>query len=405
MPEPSRPIVLVAAGAPPGIGGTSLVVHRILSAPGMPALQVFAGRRVRRLVRAGTGANLPGCYRWFWKAPTTSRIPQPLQWLLGCLNLFYAGITGVRAARACRARDAGWVLSVADSGISQIAGAIAARRAGVPHVLWVLDLWEENTYPPFDRFVARRLERRLWRSSAAILVHSEEAAEHYAVKHGVECHVLRTPIRHADHSPSRASRRLEAAAEILCAGALYWAQEDAVQRLARVVHQLGPEVRLTILVDDEARIRGTLAAERIERGVPETAFRERLANADLLFLGLSFNAAHQEIIRTAAPARFPEYLASGVPLIVHAPAESHVARRSAQLDVAEVVDQPTDEALRSAIQAVLSDPDTASKRVERAQAAALEHDRSVVAAQLIEILQRTSNSGSVQHRACSAQSD
>ena len=263
---PTRPIVLVAAGAPPGIGGTSLVIHRILSAPGMPALQVFVDRRVRRRVRAGVGAILPARYRWFWKAPTNSRIPAPLQWLCGCLNLLAAGIVGARAGRACRSEDAGWVLSVADSGISQIAGAIAARRAGVPHVLWALDLWEENTYPKFDRLVARRLERRLWRTAAAIVVHSEEAAEHYAAKHGVQCHVLRTPIRDPERLPAPSSR--QAQTEILCAGSLYWAQEDAVRRLERTIARMRPNLTLAILSDDETLTIDSLEADRIERAFP-----------------------------------------------------------------------------------------------------------------------------------------
>ncbi len=387
--EAERPLVVVASGAPPGIGGTSLVVHRVLSAPGMPTLRVFADRRVRRRVRAGAGAILPGRYRWLWKAPTTSKAPRPLQWLFGCLNLLSAVSAGLRAARVCRSEEAGWVLSVVDSGISQIAGAIAARRAGVPHVLWVLDLWEENTYPKFDRLVARHLERRLWRSAAAILVHSEEAGEHYAVKHGVHCRVLRTPIRDPDQSPPRSSR--DSRPEILCAGALYWAQADAVRRLERAAARLGSDLTLTILSDDETLTADAIPADRVERGVPEARFRARLAEADLLFLGLSFDTAYPAIIRTAAPARFPEYLATGVPVIVHAPPGSHVVQRAKELDVAEVVDQPSDEMLSNAIRTVLEDPQTAAERASRARAAALEHDHRIVAAQLVEILRRTRN--------------
>lgn len=297
----------------------------------------------------------------------------------------------------CRSEDARCVLSVADSGISQIAGAIAARRADLPHVLWVLDLWEENTYPRFDRFVARVLERRLWRSSAAILVHSEEAAELYSVKHGVECHVLRTPIRNPGRLPWCSSRAASTGIEILCAGALYWAQEEAVGRLARVIAELGPPVRLTILGDKDTLPAKALVGAYFERGVPEAQFRERLTQADVLFLGLSFNTAHPEVVKTAAPARFPEYLATGVPMIVHAPAGSHVARRAAELDAALVVDQPSDDILERAVRLVLSDPRTARWHAKRGQAAALEHDSVVVAAQLSEILRLASSSSRRSH--------
>jgi glycosyltransferase involved in cell wall biosynthesis len=298
-------------------------------------------------------------------------------------------VVGVRAGRVCRVENAGWVLSVVDSGISQIAGAIAARIAGIPHVIWVLDLWEENTYPSFDRILARGLERRLWRGAAAVLVHSEEAAEHYASKHGVQCQVLRTPII----DPGAALPRTPegSPAEIVCAGALYWAQADAVSRLERAAAQIGSDVEITVLGDNENLTRRTPAASRIERDIPEDGFRKRLARADLLFLGLSFHTSHPEIIRTAAPARFPEYLAAGVPIVVHAPAGSHIVRRARALDVAQVVDRPSDEALADAIRGVLSDPKTAAARVARARECALEYDHRLVVDQLVETLVCLSN--------------
>ena len=44
-----------------------------------------------------------------------------------------------------------------------------------------------------------------------------------------------------------------------------------------------------------------------------------MKRADAVFLGLSFGSDHPEVIKTATPARLPEYMASGTPLIVHAP--------------------------------------------------------------------------------------
>lgn len=388
---------MVAAGAPPGIGGTSRVIHRLLSEPEMPPLRIFADRVIRARVRGRVGAILPGRYRWLWKAPTTSRVPRLLQWLFGCANLASAAIVGVRAARVCRTENAGWVLSVVDSGISQVAGAIAARRAGLPHVLWVLDLWEENTYPSFERRIARRLERRLWRGAAAILVHSEEAAEHYAAKHCVQCHVLRTPIIDPGAAPARTAEGSPAEgspAEIVCAGALYWAQADAVSRLERATARIGSSVVLTVLGDHESLTTPAPGAHRIERDVPDSRFRDRLARADLLFLGLSFHTSYPDIVRTAAPARFPEYLAAGTPMIVHAPAGSHVARRARALDLARVVDQPSDEALADAIREVLGDPEAAARRIVRARDCALAYDHRLVADEMIQTLARIADSAS-----------
>jgi glycosyltransferase involved in cell wall biosynthesis len=164
-----------------------------------------------------------------------------------------------------------------------------------------------------------------------------------------------------------------------------------VSRLERAAAQIGSDVEITVLGDNENLTRRTPAASRIERDIPEDGFRKRLARADLLFLGLSFHTSHPEIIRTAAPARFPEYLAAGVPIVVHAPAGSHIVRRARALDVAQVVDRPSDEALADAIRGVLSDPKTAAARVARARECALEYDHRLVVDQLVETLVCLSN--------------
>jgi glycosyltransferase involved in cell wall biosynthesis len=69
------------------------------------------------------------------------------------------------------------------------------------------------------------------------------------------------------------------------------------------------------------------------RGLPtdRIAFHPPVSNAesgqlqvqaDLLFLPLSFDCEFPELIRTSAPGKFGEYLASGTPVLVHAPADS-----------------------------------------------------------------------------------
>ena len=57
------------------------------------------------------------------------------------------------------------------------------------------------------------------------------------------------------------------------------------------------------------------------------------------------------MIRTATPARLVEYMASGRPLLVHAPRGSHVAEYARSEDFAEVVDAADDAALAAGLRA------------------------------------------------------
>jgi hypothetical protein len=250
-------------------------------------------------------------------------------------------------------------------------------------VIWVLDPWEENAYSAGDRGMARRLERRLWRSAAAIVVHSEELSEHYARKHGVRCRVLPIPIE--EHRPGPVNGRAEGHWEVLVAGSIYWAQSEALERVAQAVRAV-PGTYLTVV---GATRRGRpVGADRQEPALPSAALRDRLARARLLVLGLSFDTAHPEVVRTAAPARLPEYLAAGVPLLVHAPAGSHVAELVRRQDLGTVVDTPDVAALVAAIRAARDEPAAGARRAARAQEFALTvHGVSSVRAEFTELLE------------------
>jgi hypothetical protein len=304
--------------------------------------------------------------------------------LLGFSNLLLAFVAGVRAGIVARRMQASSVLSVVDGGFSQTAGALAARIARIPHIIWALDLWEENAYPSFERRMARTLEPRLWRNAATVIVHAQELADYYAAKHRIACEVLAVPIENAARALPRSDH--PGPPEVLCAGDLYWAQADAVGRLIRARRRLREPVTLTLLTHRESAAARALDTDRIETGISADDFRTRLAAADVLFLGLSFGTPHEDVIRFATPARYPEYLASGTPMVVHAPPDSHVARHARAHNLAEVVDVPDELALATAIGRALTID--MSDQVERARTIALAHDAATVSEQLARLLSR-----------------
>lgn len=380
-----RRLLLVHALAPPQGGGTGVVMHRLLEGlPGWRA-DVVADRALRRRVRAGEGNVVSGRYRFVLKLP-----PLPVvRPLIDLVNLPLAVLAGARAAAAARRSGARLVLTAFDGGFSQIAATVAARLSGLPLVVMVFDLWEENAYSPVERWLARRFERRILRSAAEVVVFCGAARDHLSDKHAVTATVIDTPIE-----------RLEAAeagepdpGEVLVAGAVYWAQEDAVRRLLRAVREV-EGAHVTVLGDRGAAEAGGLEADRYEQPLSGAAFRARLMRAGVLFLGLSLESPHPEVVLTATPARLPEYMAAGRPLLVHAPAGSHAAEYARREDFAEVVDEPEVRALAAGLERVVSDPDTAARRARRArQLAARRHDAEVVRAAFARILDRVGDTG------------
>jgi glycosyltransferase involved in cell wall biosynthesis len=365
VPEP--PLVYVHALAPPTSGGTAVILHRVLSSLLPQRVITVTDLWLRS---HGTGRRIPGPYRWFLRMPPWGARWRAGRILVGAMNVGLAALAGAQAAVIARHRRAGWVLSAADNGFSVIAGHVAAALSGRPHLIWVFDLWEENAYPDVDRWIARRAEGPIWRRAAAVICHAEEMSEHFERKHGVACHVLRTPIE-LDGAPAAPARPSSTPREVLYAGSLYWAQQEALRRLVDVCAEM-PDVELHVLADAAMARDCGLEHVPVEPPLQPEAFRRRVRDADAVFLGLSFGSDHPEVIKTATPARLPEYMASGTPLIVHAPAGSHVAEYARREDFAEVVDEPDAKALRDGLRRVLADEGLSNMRARRAAAIAYE---------------------------------
>src|SRR5439155_16530435 len=72
-------------------------------------------------------------------------------------------------------------------------------------------------------------------------------------------------------------------------------------------------------------------------------------SADVLFLPLAFQSPYPQIIRTSAPGKLGEYLASGRPILAHAPADSFVSWYLREHGCGLVVDREDPDALAAAI--------------------------------------------------------
>jgi glycosyltransferase involved in cell wall biosynthesis len=374
--------------APPTPGGVSVVAELLLSRLPVAVETVTDAALLPRLSRGGL--RVPGRYHFVARLPRWgSRRPRFVGAAQTAVNVGLALVAGIVAGRIARRRNASWVVSVADDGFSVIAGSVASRLARRPHVVWVFDPWEENAYSDAERWLARRLERRIWRNAAAIVVHGDEMSRHYERKHGVRCDVLPTPVDIAAWRrvpPRRPPRRRER--EVLVAGAVYWLHADALGRLAQACRELD-DVRVTVVASPELLDARAVAADRVESWLPADRFRERLRLADVLFLGLGFESPAPLAVLTSTPARLPEYLASGTPILVHAPPGSHLAEYARREGFGALVDREDPELLARTLAGLLDEREGSEERARKGwRLAESRHDADAVAARLAEVLAR-----------------
>ena len=286
-----------------------------------------------------------------------------------------------RAAAIPRLLDGfnpGAILTVAH-GFSWITAAQYAGSTGLPLHLIVHDDWPRMV-PQSMRDAVERRFAQVYVQAASRLCVSPFMADEYARRYGVAGTVMmpgRSPdaasLIDAVHTDTTADR----SPVFAFAGTIN--SPGYVELLRRLAHSLARRHgRLLIfgpISNAAAEASGLLLPNVVLAGlVPAEELAVRLrAEADVLFVPMSFAAVDEANMRLSFPSKIADYTAVGVPLLICGPG-SCSAVKWAQLNsgVAEVVTSSEQETLDAAVDRLIDDP---RYRAELAAAAARIGDR------------------------------
>lgn len=251
---------------------------------------------------------------------------------------------------------------------------LSARRLGFPFVAYLFDdpvyQWPDSGH----RRAARGWERRWSATAAAIITPNEVLAADISARCGVPCVLLRNCISPAAFAgeptiwPTKAGE-----ISIVYTGAVYHAHYDAFVNLIRAIPNLSVPAVLHVYTDqDEASLRrlGIDGPVVYHRHLPAAEIHRVQQQADILFLPMAFNSSIPEVIRSSAPGKMGEYLASGRPVLVHAPADSFVATFHASRGCGFVVDVLSPEAVAGRIEEIIDNAPLRESTVGNARTAA-----------------------------------
>jgi glycosyltransferase involved in cell wall biosynthesis len=209
--------------------------------------------------------------------------------------------------------------------------------------------------PLMPRFL--RAARRVWGISPAMCAHLERT-------YGVKCELLLPTLdsNAFGAAGARPSAAGNAEVRIIYTGAIYGAQLDALRNLVQVLKDdsASPKISLTLYTSlEETTLHEMgLAGSNIRRAyVSSAGMSSVLCAADVLFLPLSFQPDQQHVVETSLPTKLAEYLASGTPILVHAPPYAGVTRYCRENRFGIVVDAPDPARLGQAIRQLASDPE------------------------------------------------
>jgi len=390
-------ILVISNWAPPMVGGPRNLYNLLSQFPQDAYIVLTAAHPIDAL-SAATDAWLPGRYVFFDKrgevavrrgghaaadrtkpslrtklSHAISRIPGLGKPLLDALYLANHLPGVVRSARTIlREHQIESVLGISDEGLALLGTYLVHRLSGLPYSLYLFDLYLGNNLTIFTRALARILEPRLVREARSVIVTNGETASYLRKRYGASCRLEIVPNSAfpEDFAALAAAPPAEAPYRIVFTGNVYWAQEGAVLNMIRAMDLLRDlPVELDLYcpqVTEAVRLAVAARANIRMTSAPQSGMPRIQSEASLLFLPLAWGTRAPDIVATASPGKFTDYLASGRPILVHAPEYSYVARYARKHGLAVVVDRDDVRALADAIRRFFEDPACGNRYVAKA---------------------------------------
>jgi glycosyltransferase involved in cell wall biosynthesis len=248
------------------------------------------------------------------------------------------------------------------------ASCLAARRLNLPFVAYLFDdpvyQWERGIY----RSLARVSEQFWGRRAAALIVPNEVLAADVGKRlRRASIKIVRNPsdveidtaALSESREPSDAAAGASSVRTLLYTGSVYSAQASAFRNLVQALDTLDGRFTIDVYTgqNESPMFRDELRSPHLT-AYPQASHATSIAlqkTADLLFLPLAFDSPIPEVIRSSAPAKLGEYLASGRPILVHAPAGSFVTELIREADAGVVVDTSDPKRLADAMHRIAGD--------------------------------------------------
>lgn len=229
------------------------------------------------------------------------------------------------------------------------AGFHAAQKMGIPYYPYLFDDYNEQWRIPFQKKYAHKVWSQLKDHVSGIIVPNEFLANKYRESFQMNPIIIPNPVE--DISPVQAPgiSSMNRPVKIIYTGSIYDAHLDAFTNLLQAIHQL-PEgaVEFHIYTPMDRSVLenyGISAPAILHPPLPLRESQQVQQQADLLFLPLAFESPIPDIIRTSAPGKMGELLASGRPILVHAPKDCFVSWYFREHKCGIVIDESNPEML------------------------------------------------------------
>ena len=287
------------------------------------------------------------------------------------------------------------ILAISDYGPAMISSYFIYRRTRKPLILFLFDLYKGNFFPFPGGILASIFEPRLFRVAESIIVTNEGTKDFYIKRYGdkvsEKIHIVHNSVFPEDYENIKTFYNPNPPYKIIFTGRIYWPQIGAIKNLLRAVSEIEDDFELDIYTTSPRDYLERLGIKESGRVKILTATPKEMpyiqSRADILFLPLSWNTKSQAIIDTATPGKLTDYLISGRPILIHAPASSFLIKYAKENDFACVVEDEDIEKLKKGVVKIVSDLDYSNNLTKKAREVFLKnHDAKRKVEYLLKII-------------------
>lgn len=274
------------------------------------------------------------------------KIPKPD--LIDCIYQFGRSCRAFFAcAKYARNHKVSQVVVISDMGWGFIGGFLFAWFYDKPLKVFLFDLYADNYMLSGNKILARIFEPLIFKYSDGVIV-TNETTQTYLEKKYPYLDKITVVRNSSDLEPKKLTdvknySNSKKPFVISFAGHVYWPHLESFKNLVECMKLLERDsvVLKMYVINPSEEIKSLI--KDVKSIVLDYLPREQLIleiqKSQLLFLPFSWNTQSPEIIKTASPAKFTDYLAAGVPFLVHAPKDSFVCEFSEKKKLGIVVSE------------------------------------------------------------------
>lgn len=368
----ATPVLYVSSFAPSGVGGSAVIMRDVLGSARPNDIRLFVSSEYYKLATEVDGKPPRWQATTFRLPPLRGSVPG-LRTALSLLRGMSIPIIGYRVARLAKNTGVRRILAIQDSGEFLVGSWIAARLTRIPLLVYMTDDWEASSRSAgaLPGAIARLFLARIARDAAHVWVISEDMQREWRRRFDKSTEILTHSVDLSLFSkrPAQDSSTLR----IVCVGSVYSVNEAPLRNVIRAVaaaRAAGVCVSLRLLTRTviTPRTFGFDSLEGVEVGFVEPQeLPGVLAEANVSLIALSFDPQLRRVVETAYPTKLAEYLAAGLPVVVHAPSYATAAQVVKGASCGIVVDTEDPSAIENALTVLAHAPDVRREMSQNAR--------------------------------------